>query len=67
VARALRISPAARARRALLVDVLAATALAVLVLSFAGGLGVVGFLCLPLLVIGLLWIGAERLLGRARH
>jgi hypothetical protein len=61
-----RISPAARARRALLADVLAAVALAVLALNLAAGLGVVGFFGLPLLVAGLLWIGLERLLGRLR-
>lgn len=57
----------ARMRRALLIDVLTAIALAVLVLSLANGLGVVGFACLPVLAAGLLWIGAERLLGRLRH
>lgn len=60
--RPLRISPAARARRALLFDALAAILLAVLVLSLAAGLGVVGFFGLPLLLALLLWIGGERLL-----
>jgi hypothetical protein len=59
------ISPGARARRALLFDSLAAIVLAAVVLSLAAGLGVVGFFGLPLLVGGLLWIVAERLLGRA--
>jgi hypothetical protein len=62
-----RISPAARARRALLFDVLAAIALAVLVLSVAAGLGVVGFFGLPLLVLGLLWVGLESLRPRVRR
>jgi hypothetical protein len=66
VARPRRISPGARARRALLVDVVAAAALAALALSLAAGLGVVGFFGLPLLVLGLLWIGAERLRRRVR-
>jgi len=61
-----RISPGARARRALLGDLVAAAALAALVLSLAAGLGVVGFFGLPLLLAGLLWIGLERLLGRFR-
>lgn len=61
-----RISPEARARRALLFDVLAAIALAILALSLAAGLGVIGFFGLPLLVAGLLWIGVERLRGRTR-
>lgn len=66
MARPRRISPAARARRALLVDAIVAIVLAALVLSVAAGLGVVGFFGLPLLLAGLLWIGAERLLARGR-
>jgi hypothetical protein len=61
-----RISPAARARRALLADLIAAIALAAVVLHLASGLGVVGFFGLPLLLAGLLWIGFERLLSRLR-
>jgi hypothetical protein len=60
------ITPGARARRALLFDSLAAIVLAVIALSLAAGLGVVGFLGLPLLIAGLLWIGVERLLSRRR-
>ncbi|HEY3553432.1 MAG TPA: hypothetical protein VGK66_07055, partial [Solirubrobacterales bacterium] len=56
-----RTTPGARARRALLVDVIAAALLAVLALSFAAGLGVVAFFALPVLLLGLLWIGGERL------
>jgi hypothetical protein len=66
MARARRITPGAEARRALLFDVLAAVALAILVLSLAAGVGVVGFFCLPLLVVVGLWIGGERLLARIR-
>jgi hypothetical protein len=55
-----------RARRALLLDLLAAIVIALLVLKLAAGLGVIGFFALPLLVLGLLWIGGERLLGGAR-
>jgi hypothetical protein len=62
-----RITPGARARRALLFDTIAAIALAVLMLSLAAGLGVVGFFGLPLLLLGLLWIGIERLLRRRRE
>jgi hypothetical protein len=61
-----RISAAARARRALLFDSLAAVVLAALALSLAAGLGVVGFLGLPVLIIGLLWIAIESLLGGAK-
>jgi len=61
-----RISPAARARRALLVDLTAAVVLAAVVLHAASGLGVVGFFGLPILLVGLLWIGVERLRARVR-
>jgi hypothetical protein len=57
-----RTTPGARARRALLVDVVLAAAVAALALSFAAGLGVVAFFALPVLLLGLLWIAAERLL-----
>lgn len=62
-----RLVPGARARRALLVDALAAAILAALALSLAAGLGVVAFFALPLLLVGLLWIGLERLVLRLKH
>lgn len=62
-----RLTPGARARRALLVDSIAAAALAALALSLAAGLGVVAFFALPLLLLGLLWIGLERLVLRLRR
>jgi hypothetical protein len=61
-----RRTPGTRARRALLVDVIAAVLLAALALSFAAGLGVVAFFALPVLLVGLLWIAAERLLRTSR-
>ncbi len=61
-----RISPAARARRALLFDAIAALVLAIVVLSVAAGLGVIGFFGLPLLLAILIWIGVERLVLRKR-
>jgi uncharacterized membrane protein len=61
-----RISPAARARRALLVDFVAAVLLAAVVLQLASGFGVIGFFGLPILLLGLLWIGLERLRARLR-
>lgn len=61
MARRRGITPGARARRALLFDTLAAIALAVVVLSLAAGLGVVGFFGLPVLLLGLAWVGVERL------
>jgi len=62
------ITPGARARRALLFDALAAIALAAAALSLAAGLGVIGFFGLPVLLLGLAWIGLERLwrFGRRR-
>lgn len=56
-----RISPAARARRTLLVDLVAAVLLAAVVLQLASGLGVIGFFGLPILLLGLLWVALERL------
>jgi hypothetical protein len=50
-----------------LVDSLVAIGLAALALNLAAGLGVVGFFGLPLLVLGLLWIGGERLTKRRRR
>lgn len=61
------MTPGARARRALLVDVALAALIAVLALSFAAGLGVVAFFALPVLLLGLLWISGERLLARLRR
>ena len=61
MAGARRITPGAGARRALLVDALAAIALAALLLSLTAGLGVVGFFGLPVLLFGLAWVGIERL------
>lgn len=60
------ISPTARARRALLLDLLAAIALAAPALSLAAGLGVVAFVALPVLLAGLIWVGGERLARRLR-
>jgi uncharacterized membrane protein len=58
-----RISPGAWARRALLVDVAAAAVIAALVFHFAGGLGVIAFFGLPVLLVGLVWIVVARLLA----
>jgi len=62
-----RLTPGARARRALLVDAIAAALLAALALSLAAGLGVVAFFALPLFLLGLLWIGIERLVRRLKR
>lgn len=61
-----RLTPGARARRALAVDAALAAALALILLTQAAGLGVVAAVSLPLALAGLLWIGAERVLGRLR-
>lgn len=62
-----RLTPGARARRALLVDSLLAALLVAIALSLAAGLGVVALFALPLLLLGLLWIGLERLILRLRR
>lgn len=61
------MTPGARARRALLIDVIAAALIAALALSLTAGLGVVAFFALPLLLLGLIWIAAERLVVRFRR
>lgn len=61
-----RISPGARARRALLVDTLLALVLALVLFQLAAGLGVVAVIAIPTLLVGLVWIGLERLAVRAR-
>lgn len=61
------MTPGARARRALLVDVILAAILAAAVLSLAAGLGVVAFFALPLLLIGLIWVAVERAVLRRRR
>jgi predicted PurR-regulated permease PerM len=62
-----QITPGRRARRALLVDALAAALLAALLLSLAAGLGVVAFLALPLFLAGTLWVAVERGIHRLRR
>ena len=62
-----RITPGARARRALLVDTIVAALLAALLLSLAAGLGVVAIVALPLLLVGLAWVGLERLVLRLKR
>jgi hypothetical protein len=60
------MSPAARERRELAVDLVAAALVAAAVLSLAAGLGVVAVFAFPALLVGLAWIGTERLTGRTR-
>jgi uncharacterized membrane protein len=60
------LTPGARARRALLIDVVAAATVAVILLQVTAGLGVIAFFGLPLLLLGLLWVGLERLVARVR-
>lgn len=61
------MTPGARARRALIFDVVAAALIAALVLSLTAGLGVVAFFALPLLLLVLLWIAVEQLVLRLRR
>lgn len=67
VTRARRISPAAAARRSLLVDTLCAIVLALAVLTLCAGLGIVGVVAvLTLIAIGL-WFAAEALVHTLRR
>lgn len=54
------VAPAARARRALLFDVLAAVALATAVVIVSAGIGVVGFAGLLVAIVLILWISFEK-------
>lgn len=62
-----RVTPGMQARRALLVDVLLAVAVAVLALLLTAGLGVAAIVALPVMLVGLLWIGTERGVRRVRR
>jgi len=62
-----RPSPAVRARRALAIDLGLALLVAALALQIAAGLGVIAFVAVPVFLLGLLWVGAERLTGRIRR
>jgi hypothetical protein len=54
-------------RITLLIDVVLAAILALLALELTAGLGVVAFFGLPVLVVGLLWIGLERIVSGLRR
>jgi hypothetical protein len=41
--------------------------IAAVALTLAAGLGVVAFVAVPILLLGLLWVGIERLTGRIRR
>jgi hypothetical protein len=56
-----RRSPAQLQRRRLAIDLLLALLIAVIFVSVAGGLGVVAWFGLPVLLIGLLTLAVERL------
>jgi hypothetical protein len=45
------------------VDLVLGAALAALAISLAAGVGVLGFFSLPVLLVGLAWVGIERLLA----
>jgi hypothetical protein len=57
----------ARARRALVIDVVLAAILAAVALTLAAGLGVIAFFCIPILLIGGIWLGVEKLVSRLRR
>ncbi len=56
------ITPGARARRALLVDALAAALLALAAILVSAGIGVVGFGALAIILVLVAWIAVEFLL-----
>jgi len=58
--------PAAARRRALAIDLLAAAAIAAVAIALAAGVGVLGFVALPVLLVGLVWLGLEALARRLR-
>jgi hypothetical protein len=60
------ISPAAAARRSLLADTLAALVLALLAITLAAGIGVVGFAAILILLVLALWFGIEATLRWGR-
>jgi hypothetical protein len=61
-----RQPPAAARRRALAVDLLVAAAIAAVAIALAAGVGVLGFVALPVLLAGLAWVGLEALVSRLR-
>jgi hypothetical protein len=62
-----RIAAGTRARRALLIDSAIALGVALLVIGLTAGLGVVAVIAVPVLLVGLAWVGLERLAGRVRR
>ena len=44
-----------------------AAALAAIALSVAAGLGVIAFFAVPILLVGLVWIGVEKLVSHVRR
>jgi membrane protein implicated in regulation of membrane protease activity len=61
------ITPGAAARRALLADLLIAICIALVALLLAAGVGVVGFVALPVLLLLLAWIAIEAVVRSARR
>jgi hypothetical protein len=61
------ISPAARARRSLLADLLAGLLVAVFLIVLSAGIGIVGFVGLVTLLLLASWFGIELLVQLARR
>jgi hypothetical protein len=61
------IRPGAAARRALLADLLIAICIALAALLLAAGVGVVGFVALPVLLVLLAWITIEAVVRGSRQ
>ncbi len=61
------ITPGAAARRSFLADLLIALALAVLAISLAAGIGIVGFGAILVLLTLLVWFGIEAVVVRVKR
>jgi cobalamin synthase len=62
-----QVSPAAAARRALLIDVLIGIAIGIAAIIVAAGIGVVGFIALLCVIVVVSWYLLEGLLRGARR
>jgi hypothetical protein len=62
-----RISPGAAARRSLLFDTVAALAIFLLAVSVAAGIGVVGFIAVPVALVLFTWFLIEAAVRRFRR
>lgn len=62
-----RVSPGVARRRALVFDLLCAAMLALVALTVAAGIGVVGVGAVIVLLLALVWLALEALVARVRR